>query len=233
MSEPSAVKRLSKVATELNVGVQTVIDFLVSKGFDDINRNSKITDEMYAQLLKAYGTEKDAKEESKKIIQSRIKRETVALDENQPLTPRKDEIESEPEEVLVKNLAPVIERKKSEPEPVPELKPELEPIVEVPAPAPKEEITETFRAETPETPGIKVLGSIDLSSLKGKGKKQPEPEAKKEEKPVEVIPEIKAEPEPEPEAAPTIEAKPEVKETPIVEPTNKPDEPFRIERKKL
>ncbi|MFN5369841.1 MAG: translation initiation factor IF-2 N-terminal domain-containing protein, partial [Bacteroidia bacterium] len=99
MSEPSAVKRLSKVATELNVGVQTVIDFLVSKGFDDINRNSKITDEMYAQLLKAYGTEKDAKEESKKISQSRIKRETVELDESQPVTQRKEDIEKEPEEV--------------------------------------------------------------------------------------------------------------------------------------
>jgi len=222
MSEPSAVKRLSKVATELNVGVQTVIDFLVSKGFDDINRNSKITDEMYAQLLKAYGTEKDAKEESKKIIQSRLKRETVELDETQPLTSRKEDIDNEPEEVLIKNnLAPVVERKKPEPEPV----------KEVPAPAPKEEPEETFRAETPEAPGVKVLGTIDLSSLKGKGKKKPEKEEPVAEKPVEKTPEPIFVPEAPPVVvSPPVEPEPEITEPPT---PDQPEEPFRIERKKL
>ena len=219
MSEPSAVKRLSKVATELNVGVQTVIDFLVSKGFDDINRNSKITDEMYAQLLKAYGTEKDAKEESKKIIQNRMKRETVELDESQPITPRKDDVENEPEEVLIKNLAPVVEWKKPEPEPV----------KEIPAPTPKEEPEETFRAETPETPGVKVLGTIDLSSLKGKGKKKDEKEEVVAEKPVERMPE----PSPVPEITPIVETLPVEQAPPETATPIQPDEPFRIERKKL
>ncbi len=219
MSEPSAVKRLSKVATELNVGVQTVIDFLVSKGFDDINRNSKITDEMYAQLLKAYGTEKDAKEESKKIIQNRMKRETVELDESQPITPRKDDVENEPEEVLIKNLAPVVEWKKPEPEPV----------KEIPAPTPKEEPEETFRAETPETPGVKVLGTIDLSSLKGKGKKKDEKEVVVAEKPVEKTPE----PSPVPEITPIVETLPVEQAPPETAMPIQPDEPFRIERKKL
>jgi translation initiation factor IF-2 len=219
MSEPSAVKRLSKVATELNVGVQTVIDFLVSKGFDDINRNSKITDEMYAQLLKAYGTEKDAKEESKKIIQNRMKRETVELDESQPITPRKDDVENEPEEVLIKNLAPVVEWKKPEPEPV----------KEAPAPAPKEEPEETFRAETPETPGVKVLGTIDLSSLKGKGKKKDEKEEVIAEKPVEITPE----PPIVPEIIPTVETLPVEQAPPETATPTQPEEPFRIERKKL
>jgi translation initiation factor IF-2 len=226
MSEPSAVKRLSKVATELNVGVQTVIDFLVSKGFDDINRNSKITDEMYAQLLKAYGTEKDAKEESKKIIQSRIKRETVELDESQPVTQRKDDIENEPEEVLIKNLAPVVERKKPEPEPVQEI-PTAPPV--------KNEKDETYRAEMPEAPGVKVLGSIDLSSLQGKGKKKAEPEQVKVETKKEPVLESKPEPEPEPTPAPApiVESIPESTEIINTPPTEQSDEPFRIERKKL
>jgi len=239
MSEPSAVKRLSKVATELNVGVQTVIDFLVSKGFDDINRNSKISDEMYAQLLKAYGTEKDAKEESKKIIQSRIKRETIELDESQPLTTRKEDIDNEPEVVLVKNLAPIVERKKPEPEP--------EPVKEIPEPvaAPAEK-QEAFRAESAESPGVKVLGTIDLSAFGGKGKKKPEPTPEPAPAPApepvktEVVNEVVAEVKPEPEpivSAPIVsapaESPAELNQTPEVVLPPPSDEPFRIERKKL
>lgn len=138
MSEASTVKRLSKVATELNVGVQTVIDFLVGKGFDDVSRNSKVTDDQYGLLIKAYGAEKDAKEESKKIIQTRLKRETVALDDTQPVIHRNEENDNEPEEVLVKNLNPVAERFKPEPPPTPkkevapEPTPEPTPIAVVP-----------------------------------------------------------------------------------------------------
>jgi translation initiation factor IF-2 len=235
MSEPSAVKRLSKVATELNVGVQTVIDFLVSKGFDDINRNSKISDEMYAQLLKAYGTEKDAKEESKKIIQSRIKRETIELDESQPVTTRKEDIDNEPEVVLVKNLAPIVERKKPEPEP--------EPVKEIPEPvaAPAEK-QESFRAESAESPGVKVLGTIDLSAFGGKGKKKPEPKPEPAPEPIktEAVKEVVAEVKPEPEpivSAPIVsapaESPVELNQTPEIVLPPPSDEPFRIERKKL
>jgi len=130
MSEASTVKRLSKVATELNVGVQTVIDYLVGKGFDDVSRNSKVTDDQYDLLIKAYGAEKDAKEESKKIIQTRLKRETVALDDSQPVNHRHDDTDNEPEEVLVKNLNPVTERFKPEPAPVPKKEVAPEPIPE-------------------------------------------------------------------------------------------------------
>ena len=77
MSESTQNKRISKVATELNVGVQTVIDFLTEKGFEDISRNSKISDEMYDSLLNEFGDEKTVKEESKKIIQNRLKRESI------------------------------------------------------------------------------------------------------------------------------------------------------------
>ena len=117
MSESTQNKRISKVATELNVGVQTVIDFLTEKGFEDISRNSKISDEMYDSLLNEFGDEKTVKEESKKIIQNRLKRESISLDETQSLV-RNEEPENEPEEILIKGLgsigspAPVIEENK-------------------------------------------------------------------------------------------------------------------------
>jgi translation initiation factor IF-2 len=152
MSEASTVKRLSKVATELNVGVQTVIDFLVGKGFDDVSRNSKVTDDQYDLLIKAYGAEKDAKEESKKIIQTRLKRETVALDDTQPVNHRHDDTDNEPEEVLVKNLNPVAERFKPEPAPVPKKEVAPEPI---PEPTP---IAVTPVIEVAPEPVIEVVG---------------------------------------------------------------------------
>jgi translation initiation factor IF-2 len=230
MSEASTVKRLSKVATELNVGVQTVIDFLVGKGFDDISRNSKITDDMYGLLLKAYGAEKDAKEESKKIIQTRLKRETVALDDSQPVTQRHEDADNEPEVTP----EPVV----IEPEPVvaPIVEVQLEPVVEtkpveaeVEAEKTPEIVAETmeepFRAETQAPAGPKVLGTIDLSALnKGKGKKKEEPKAKQDQPKAEVPKQEKTK-EPEPkkeEVQPVIseepkkaEEKPPVIETPV------------------
>ena len=36
-------QRLSKLAKEFNVGVDTILEFLASKGLGDLNRNSKIS----------------------------------------------------------------------------------------------------------------------------------------------------------------------------------------------
>ncbi len=140
MSEAQQARRISKVASELNVGVQTVIDFLTDKRFEDINRNSKISDEMYTLLLKEYGAEKSVKEESKKIIQTRLKREPVVLDETHPVG-RADDADQEPDEVLIKGMGQrastptVVAVPVSVPEPAPV--PTPEPVkVEVPEPTP-------------------------------------------------------------------------------------------------
>jgi translation initiation factor IF-2 len=193
MSEAQQTRRISKVASELNVGVQTVIDFLTDKKFEDINRNSKISDEMYAMLLKEYGAEKSVKEESKKIIQTRLKREPVVLDENHPSPIKSDDTDQEPDEILVKGLgqrastptpppAPVPEPEKApvvEPEPVIEPEPILvaEVVKEViETPAPIEEKVISPELEIPSEPvkenQLKVLGKIDLDSFdKNRGKK--------------------------------------------------------------
>ncbi len=50
--------RLSKAAKEFNVGMGTIRDFLSKKGFQvDSSPNTKLTDEMYALLVKEYGKE--------------------------------------------------------------------------------------------------------------------------------------------------------------------------------
>ncbi len=68
MSEGTINVRLSKAATEFNVGVQTIIDFLHKRGHKiDSNPNTKLTPEMYTLLIKEYQPDKAAKEISKKI----------------------------------------------------------------------------------------------------------------------------------------------------------------------
>ena len=51
--------RLNKVARDLNVGIQTAVDFLQKKGFSiESNPNTKISDEQYALLVKEFSTDK-------------------------------------------------------------------------------------------------------------------------------------------------------------------------------
>jgi len=235
MSETTQVKRISKVATELNVGVQTVIDYLTGKGFEDVNRNSKISEEMYSLLLKEYGTEKSEKEESKKIIQNRLKpKESVVLDESSP-SHRPGEQESEPEEILIKNMHPLAEKprvEKAVEPPVPVVE-KIEPQPELPV----AEDEQVIKAEAPQAGSPKVIGKIDLKALeKPKGRKSA---SKKEEpiaKPVE--PEVINE---EPLSELPVESvvdTPEPAPTPEPGPAAEPEKPageimYRAEREEL
>ena len=65
MAEQS--QRLSKVAKEFNVGVDTILEFLASKGVDDLNRNSKISTDTYEVLVDEYQPDKKVKAEAKEL----------------------------------------------------------------------------------------------------------------------------------------------------------------------
>lgn len=59
--------RLKKVATELNVGIKTIVDFLGKKGhFVETNPNTRITNQQYNLVLSAFRTERAVKENSNK-----------------------------------------------------------------------------------------------------------------------------------------------------------------------
>ena len=48
--------KLIQVQRKLNVGINTVVDFLHKKGFDvEDNPNTRISDEQYALLVKEFG----------------------------------------------------------------------------------------------------------------------------------------------------------------------------------
>ena len=90
MAEQS--QRLSKVAKEFNVGVDTILDFLASKGVDNLNRNSKISSETYDVLVDEYQPDKKVKAEAKELKKAEAEQKNQEK-ENQTLRVKAPKIE--------------------------------------------------------------------------------------------------------------------------------------------
>lgn len=70
--------RLNKVLPELNIGLQTAVDFLKTRKElgeirDDANLSTKISDEQYHALVKEFKGDKDIKNEAEKIFAKKAK----------------------------------------------------------------------------------------------------------------------------------------------------------------
>jgi translation initiation factor IF-2 len=195
--------RLMAAAKEFNIGKETLVDFLVGKGFskDDLKPTAKLTEDMYRSLQLEFQGDKVAKIKSNQIdlpkgsVEAKRKKEdeTVLFRKG----PEKKPVKDEPAPVVVEEVKPVIVAKVEEPKKEPE----------------------TIKIEAPEIEGPKIIDKIDLSLIDSstrpkKTAKKKEPEAKvaaPEEKPVvpvekpeEVTAEV-AEPEVEKEEDATIE----------------------------
>ena len=77
--------RLNKIAKELNVGINTIVEFLHKKGFVvDANPNSKIDNNQYAMLIKEYSSDMLAKKQVEKQVETEKKRkETITAGKEQ------------------------------------------------------------------------------------------------------------------------------------------------------
>src|SRR5918992_2946550 len=79
--------RLMAAAKEFNIGKETLVDFLVGKGFskDDLKPTSKLTEEMYRALQQEFQSDKVAKLKSDQIdlpkgsLEAKKKKEEEAL----------------------------------------------------------------------------------------------------------------------------------------------------------
>jgi len=102
MSETLKVHRLSKIAKELNVSTSTIIDFLKGKKHDvENNPNAKISDDIYTILLDEFQSEKENKEESKKVTLPKSKKEDVTLEGNTRVGNKKV---NDQEDIVIKNI---------------------------------------------------------------------------------------------------------------------------------
>jgi len=109
MSEGVTTTRLSKAAREFNIGVKTVVDFLIKKGFPlDMDPNAKLSPEMYNLLMKEFASEKHVKEEAKKIGLQFTAHETITIEDKK--TASKDR-EKELDDLFIKNVSMEFEKK--------------------------------------------------------------------------------------------------------------------------
>lgn len=193
--------RLSKVAREFNLGLQTVVEFLGSQGHQvDPNPNTKIPTTLYALLNKEFGVDKAEKEASLQTVQQRQERESISLAsapkevERKPEPAPKPAAPVEPPPAPAPAPEPVVEAPapppEPEPAPAPSPEPEPEPTPEpqkpveekvvaaeqaaVPPPAPEKPVAkadEVIKARVEKAVGPKTLGKIDLSATTRKGGK--------------------------------------------------------------
>ena len=70
--------RLNKVLSELNIGLQTAVDFLKKKSSlgeikDDATTNTKISDEQYEALVNEFSTDKAVKTKAEMLFAKKPK----------------------------------------------------------------------------------------------------------------------------------------------------------------
>ena len=71
--------RLRRAASEFNVGITTIVEFLEKKGHKvETNPNTKLTNNLYETLKAEFSTDKSVKEEASKRELSFIRRDAVS-----------------------------------------------------------------------------------------------------------------------------------------------------------
>ena len=152
--------RLNKVLSELNIGLQTAVDFLKKKSDlgevkDDVTSNTKISDEQYQALVNEFSGDKDVKTKAEMLFTKKVKEKKPEKPEKPveaKVTKAEDLLEQRPQfkpvgkidldnigkpkpapaEVAEPKAEPVTAAESQEPEPVQE-----EPVQEVEAEEPK------------------------------------------------------------------------------------------------
>jgi len=227
------VKRLSKVARDLNVGITTLVEFLKTKDIVvDSNPNTKLEAEHYAILSEEFADDQSLKEEAGKTALKREKRKTISLKTKEEETNTEEEISEEEVEIKSEPAPqPVVEEK-----PQPEVAPKVEevPVVEEKKEEKAKEKPEEVEDKAPkmikEEPkskeegrtGLNVIGKIDLSEIDTRTRPDKRKKDKEKKKEAPKKPEVKSAP--APKAKPTVVEKAKVEEP-------KKEEPKKEEKK--
>jgi translation initiation factor IF-2 len=128
--------RLSQAARKLNVGHNTILDFLAKKGFGvENNPNAKLTPEQFAILSKEFASSATEKLEASGLSIGVKHSDNVVLESEKEQAKKRIE---EEERIMIKNLGSKDLKAKEEPK------------------------TEKIEREKPKLEGIKVVGKIDL-----------------------------------------------------------------------
>ena len=191
----SVIRRLSKVARELNVGISTIVDFLNEQGNEvSSSPNTKIDENLYMLLLQEFQSEKFKKEKADQVRIEQTERKVISIKKEEQ--PKKEEVEkiiakadklsgakvlgkidlSPKAKTAPKKQEDKIEEKSKE---VPAEKPKSEEKVEEVTP---KETIDTIKAEAKKLSGPKVLGKIELPVEKPKTSNSDAENAKRKRK---------------------------------------------------
>ena len=205
--------RLNKAIRELNIGLQTAVEFLEKKpelGEVKNELNFKLSEDQYKALVGAFNNDKEVKKDAAKLLQKKTKEKKGATD-------HKGETILKTERQQYKPVGKIDLDQLNKPA----AKKAVAPIEEKPAPAPAAAAVEPAEEK-------KEVEKHETSKKPVTSKEEVKPVAPKVEKPVE------KKVEPVKKEAPVVEAevktKPEVKSEPA---TSKPQaEPVAVEEKK-
>ena len=163
MSDKKSV-RLNKLVKEFNVSIDRIYSFLEAKGIEDLKPNTKVSNDIYMDLLGEFDSEKKAKlsaellsKENELAKAEEIIKQQEAEEKAQKEAEEKKKVELE---LKVKKEAAVAEQEKEK---------EAEEKVKVPA---KDEI---IKAKTTKKE-LKILGKVDIEPKKAV---KPKPETPK------------------------------------------------------
>jgi translation initiation factor IF-2 len=152
--------RVMAAAKEFNIGKDTLVDFLVSKGFegDDLKPNSKISEEMYRVLQVEFQPDKVAKQKAEQIdLPKNAVTDFKKRRDEQDLSFNKKEPAKVKEAVQANEIK--LEETKSAEVTAEQIEvPKVEVVVEQPQP-------EIIKIEAPEMEQPKVIDKIDLSTI--------------------------------------------------------------------
>ena len=180
--------RLLAAAKEFNIGQDTLIEFLVKKGFsrDDLKPTAKLTEDHYYALQAEFLQDKQAKNKADLVeipkgaqAEARKKKD----EEDLSFTKKEDKsVRTEPAKVVeipvpAAPVAPITPAVTVIPEPIvvieaPEpvvekvIEPEIAPkVIDVPKSVPQVVEPSVTKIDAPELEGPKVLNKIDLSAI--------------------------------------------------------------------
>src|SRR5690606_36218790 len=134
--------RLSQAARKLNVGHNTILDFLEKKGFQvENNPNAKLTPEQFSLLSKEFAASATEKSEASGLTIGTKHTDNVVIETETELPKKRLE---EEESIMIKNLGSMDVVAKEEPKP------------------------DKIERGKPKLEGIKILGKIALEAKEEK-----------------------------------------------------------------
>ena len=188
--------RLNKVTKEFNIGLQTAVEFLLKKGYSDVeaNPNFKISDEQFSLLQQEFSSDKGLRTEAKMLIQQRQEQ----TKERKKPAPVEEFVDDKPNiqgpkilgkiELGKKKPAPAEEQEESQP-----VQEEVKPVAEKPE-VKEPEVKEQVAKEPETAPDVKEPEAAKEPEVEAPEVKEQEKVAKEAEEPAK-----------EPEVAPVAE----------------------------